>query len=100
MEKIHEHVPVLAQKIDKSHSAGTTTIEEARFHQILLGGDQLTVARGRSAQSIRQNAGSPILHLEGLETIPLDWHTKMNFLEVSNIIYFFDVLLYYFLYYF
>ena len=77
LEKLQNYVPVMSQTTDKSYSSGTDTctIEEAAFHHILMGGDQLTASRGRSAQSIRQNAGSPVLRLEGLETFPLDWHS-------------------------
>jgi len=37
-----------------------------------MGGDQLTVARGRGAQGIRMNGGDAVLHLEGLHMIALD----------------------------
>ena len=52
------------------------------MHRCLMGGDQLTAARGRGAQPIRENGGDPICHLEGFQMFSLDWHTKMNLLQV------------------
>ena len=53
-----------------------------------MGGDQLTAARGRGAQSIRENGGDGISQLEGLHMFSLDWHAKMNFLEVRDVIFY------------
>ena len=59
-----------------------------------MGGDQLTASRGRGAQSIRMNDSDPVSCLEGLEMFPLDWHVKMNLLEVRmfKLIYTFEIL--------
>ncbi len=48
-----------------------------------MGGYQLTAARGRGAQGIKANGGDGVTRLEGHHMFPLDWHTKMNFLEVK-----------------
>ena len=58
-------------------------IEEAKMHRILMGGDLLTAVRGRGAQKIRANGYNPVIRLEGIQPFSLDWHTKMNLLEVS-----------------
>ena len=54
-------------------------------HPILLGGDQLTVARARGAQKLRSNEYTPSDRLEGLIPFSQDWHTFVAFLEVSKI---------------
>lgn len=82
LEKLHEYVPILTKKKEETCSAGNVTIEEALIYIILMAGDQLTSARIRGAQGIRQNASNAKLRLEGLEGIPLDWHAKLNLLQV------------------
>ena len=53
------------------------------MHRILIGGDQLTAARARSAQKAKLNAQTPSKRLEGLVSVVEDWHTKANLLGVS-----------------
>ena len=53
------------------------------FHHILLGGDQLTVARVRGAQRIRNNSENGRACLEGFHAVAEDWHTKLCYLKVS-----------------
>ena len=55
------------------------------FHHILFGGDQLTVARARSAQAQRENTDRGALRLEGLIPVLEDWHTQLTLLQVSSI---------------
>ena len=57
-------------------------VQDAVFHRILLGGDQLTSTRARSAKRLKMNGISPVSRLEGLCPCAEDWHTKMNLLEV------------------
>ena len=49
------------------------------FHRILFGGDQLTVARIRGAQSIRTTWRV----VEIVFPVAEDWHAKMCYLKVS-----------------
>ena len=53
-----------------------------------------SASRGRGAQSIQMNDSDPVSRLEGLEMFPLDWHVKMNLLEVRmfKLIYTFEIL--------
>ena len=53
------------------------------FHHILIGGDQLTVARIQGAQRVRNNSESGRACLEDLYPVVEDWHTKMCYLKVS-----------------
>lgn len=52
------------------------------FHKLLLGGDQLTVARCRSAQHGRSNEVTPSEQLKGFVPCVEDWHAKQCLLEV------------------
>ena len=53
-------------------------------HQVLLGGDQLTVKRARAAMRIRDNSTNDTDRLQGFIPTCEDWHTKVVFLEVST----------------
>lgn len=53
------------------------------FHKIILGGDQLTCARVRSAQAIRANQETSSTRLEGFIDACEDWHAKVTLLKVS-----------------
>lgn len=52
-------------------------------HKILFGGDQLTVARSRSAIRNVANGESSSAKLLGLVPVIEDWHTKLTVLTVS-----------------
>ena len=85
IERHHQYVPTKSQINQQLLSTGViATVCDANFHKILMGGDLLTAARGRGAQAIRMNGGNAISRLEGLQMFALDWHTKMNMLEVRN----------------
>ena len=85
--KHHQYMPALCQEKDLVVGFGDdVTVCGATFHEILMGGDQLTAARGRGAQGIRMKGDNAVLCLEGLHMFTLDWHTKMNMLEVTHII--------------
>lgn len=82
LDKLHDYVPMETEKKEEKCSAGNVEVLEAFIHTILMGGDQLTSAWIRGAQGIRQNASDAKLRLEGLDAFPLDWHAKLNLLEV------------------
>ena len=63
----------------------TETIEKAKVHSILLGGDQLTAARARHSIKAKINSQTPAKQLIGIIPVMEDWHTKANFLGVSSI---------------
>ena len=52
------------------------------FHAILIGGDQMTCARVRGAQGIRENSMSGRTRLEGLVPVIEDWHAKVCLMQV------------------
>lgn len=59
-------------------------IDDEIFHQILLGGDQLTVARARVSIGARQDHVTRRKRLEGLLPVVEDWHAKQCLLKVHN----------------
>lgn len=55
------------------------------FKLVLLGGDQLTVARARGSQQIRVNSETASDRLCGFIPVAEDWHTSVVLLTVSCI---------------
>ena len=93
LDSIHKYVPTkrTTQEFDVPHGDEVTGIEHVsvqvdHFHHILLGGDQLTVARIRGAQSVRNNSENGRSCLGGFIPVVEDWHTKMCYLKVGKII--------------
>ena len=56
---------------------------KAKTHSIMLGGDQLSVVKTRSALKIRSNSETPSFGLEGFIPSIEDWHSKLILVEVS-----------------
>ena len=52
------------------------------FHHILLGGNQLTVARARGSIAVREDYDSSKQRLDGLLPTVEDWHAKQCLLKV------------------
>ena len=84
MDKLHEYVP--SKPVIESFSlfADEPDVEfdDEIFHQILLGGDQLTVARARGSIGARQDHITRRERLEGLLPVVEDWHAKQCLLKV------------------
>ena len=84
MEELHTYVPTIHTRVDVT-TAGVSepdTIDDYQFHCILFGGDQLTAARIRGSQRIRQNFVDKKGQLQGLVPCIEDWHAKVCLLEV------------------
>lgn len=64
-------------------SSEEEVLHNDRFHQVLLGGDQVTVARARSCQRGRGNSDSGVCKLNGFIPVAEDWHTGVILLTVS-----------------
>lgn len=58
------------------------TSEEEVFFEILMGGDQVTVTRARSAISIRRTHDTNREKLRGIEPVIEDWHARMVLMQV------------------
>lgn len=86
MSHLHCHISTAQYAEDHFISSIDQTIQvpKAYTHPILIGGDQLTAARGRGAKKAKVHADSRTCRLEGLILVAEDWHTKVTLLEVSN----------------
>ena len=88
MDHLHQYVPTLTKqrRVQVSPASEEEEIHEHKFHKVLLGGDQLTVARARGCQLGRGNSDSAIGKLKGLIPVAEDWHTGVVLLTVIYII--------------
>ena len=85
LKHLHQYIPTV-RKVKIVEIPGTeqqAKVQDDRFHQLLLGGDQLTVARVRGAQRIRSNSESASACLKGVVPVCEDWHSKQCLMGVS-----------------
>ena len=59
------------------------SIDNTQFFSILFGGDQLTVARMRGTQALRDTHETPTDRFEGLTPVVEDWHARMAIMKVN-----------------
>ncbi len=85
---IHACVPQIEYPSEHMipQSNETVIIHQARTQVTMLGGDQLTIARARSAIKITANGETPSTRLEGILPTIEDWHTKLTLFEVISYI--------------
>ena len=62
----------------------TVDYDTTEFFKILLGGDQLTVARVRGTQALRQTEDTAVNRLQGLIPVIEDWHARMALVKVIS----------------
>ena len=86
MDKIHDYVPSkhVVETFPLFEDDDDVEIDEEMFHQILLGGDQLTIARARGSIAARQDHRTRRERLEGLFPVVEDWHAKQCLLKVFH----------------
>ena len=83
LESLSKYVPSQEYTATVSLPDGTmSSSKDVIFHQVLIGGDQLTCARVRGAQSICANHETNMDKLSGFTPVVEDWHTKMTLLKV------------------
>ena len=74
MSEAQRYVPTISKLLEIEVSEGSTvTAKAAHFHNVLFGGDQLTVARARGAQHVRENSVDGVGRLDGLVPVCEDW---------------------------
>lgn len=68
-----------APTTNRIHLESGETLEhpDARLHQLLFVGDQLTVARARGAKALRASHDTNKDRLMGLLPAVADWHTRV-----------------------
>ena len=79
---LHRYVPTIVteEKVDVGEGK-KLSIPIYYFHNILLGGDQLTCARIRGVQGLRQNSKSGA-RSDGFVPMIEDWHAGVCFMQV------------------
>ena len=83
MEVLHKYVPTKASEGQLHLPNGSTLpYDNTTFFEILLGGDQLTVARAAGVQDLRKGHEMALERLEGLTPVVEDWYTRVILLEV------------------
>lgn len=83
---ISDYIPTVSSTVEKTLSTGEkVTLVEKKMHRVLVGGDQMTAARGRAAVDAKLNGQTAWSRLEGIIPVFEDWHTKGNVLGVSPI---------------
>lgn len=84
LQHVHQYVPTVEQEekifipSQEQYVLKSNTVQ----HQILFGGDQLTVARVRGAQIAMSNSNNSVKKLQGLIPVIQDWHTEVILTEV------------------
>ena len=87
MPEAQKYVPTISKllEIEVHVSVGSTVTAKAdHFHNILFGGDQLTVARARGAQHARENSVDGVGRLDGLVPVCEDWHARVVLRTISK----------------
>ena len=62
----------------------TITFDDTHYFPILFGGDQVTVARVRGVQLLRDTEVKRVDRFEGIVPVVEDWHTRMTVMKVSD----------------
>uniref|UniRef100_A0A1X7VUI6 DUF6589 domain-containing protein n=1 Tax=Amphimedon queenslandica TaxID=400682 RepID=A0A1X7VUI6_AMPQE len=86
LDELHKYVP--AKEVSSQNTLPNGESEEVtddKLYQILIGGDQLTVARARSAIGIRRNHNTNKEKLQGLIPVVEDWHARVIFVRLMKV---------------
>ena len=80
----HSYVPTKPSEGSITLDDKTTVpYDDTRFFKIILGGDQLTVARGRGTAALRASHDRPQDRFEGIVFSCEDFHCRMVLMKVS-----------------
>jgi len=87
MSHVLEHYMQFVPKVEASGfillpSGEKVEYDNTKFNAKLLGGDQLTAVRVRSAQALRDTLDSATQRFEGLIPVIEDWHARTILLQV------------------
>lgn len=86
MDEVHRLVPSVSTDSHQVLPNGENQLLKTEtFHQILLGGDQLTAARCRGSIATRCDDDTSKGHRRGLVPIAEVWHVKYSLCKVSII---------------
>ena len=80
-----KYIPTKSSDATVTLPCGSThSIDKVQFHHILVGGDQLTVARANGAITLQSTHSNPQHCLHGVIPVIEDWHAKMTFMKVRK----------------
>ena len=87
LEHIHQYVPAkeVHREVVDPLTEEVMTIIDHHLVTTLVGGDQLTTARVRGAQLIRDDCDLSKDRLAGVLPITEDWHAKLCLMKVINL---------------
>ena len=78
-------VPTLkAEQCVSLPNGSVVNTDNTQFFSILFGGDQLTVARMRGTQALRDTHDTAVDRCEGITPVIEDWHARMALLKVCE----------------
>ena len=85
LDEYHKkYVPTKPCVEDLTLEDGTTrVVDKTEFHKLLMGGDQLTVARVRGTIALRTTHDTPVERLGGVTPVVEDWHARLTLMKVS-----------------
>ena len=88
LSHLHQYIPQVEYEVQHyvPEINESVLIHKAKTHTVMLGGDQLSVVRTRSALKVKSNAETPSKRLEGIIPTVEDWHAKLTLFEVSILI--------------
>lgn len=87
LEQFHtRYVPTNPSQETLTLGDGTTrSIDRTEFHKLLMGGDQLTVARVRGTTALRMTHDTHLERLGGVVPVVEDWHGRLTFMKVATL---------------
>ena len=87
LQNIMTLVPSLPSESEVELSdGGKVKYDSTKFFKILLGGDQLMVARVCGTQCLFRGIDKAIEHLQGIIPVQEDWHARLNFMKVRKLL--------------
>ena len=85
LDQLHKYVPTQPYQVTTNliDTDEELTYTEYNFHQIVCTGDQLTVARHRTAKAVQHHSKNQLDRLEGLIPSVEDWYTKQVLVKIK-----------------
>ena len=83
LDELTKYVPACdTTNVFQLPDGGQYKVDGVVYHKVLLGGDQVTVARSRAAIRASSNSDKPRDRSEGFIPVIEDWHAKQVLLQV------------------
>lgn len=82
LDDLSQYVPVHVASKTATVGDKSVDVDDSRMVQILLFGDQLTVARAKGAAKLRDDDTTALHRLEGCFPAVADWHARMCLMQV------------------